>query len=409
MNIPCATDIRFPHFCIALPRVSHVCRATSPAFALRGRPVLRSRGDKSLIAIPLRAYKLDQGRRRSRARKWEDMGQFCEQECTGRDGARAPATIRSVATDDVQEQADGLAEWDQHYVQLSAGKFNGAVTEIRFLDTQIYEERTDQSVRMTGEGIPGARNFTIPFGLYGTGSFHGHPLADEALLTFAYGDSLECRTPRVMHLVGVSFDMGTLAEYLECTSGVDMAYRLIGKHAIPADRQAVADARRLIQSMIATLTAEPHLLLDEPLQYTLRNALLDSIATLLTVSGDPLPVPASYSVRRNIVERAKEYVMANIGEAVTVADLCRAAGVSRRNLEYCFTEVLALSPAQFLRTVRLNGVRHELRQEASANVQNVAARWGFWHMSRFAQSYHAMFGELPSMTLRGSGTVRRGA
>ena len=71
-----------------------------------------------------------------------------------------------------------------------------------------------------------------------------------------------------------------------------------------------------------------------------------------------------------------------------------------------FNEVLAQSPAQYLRTVRLNRVRRELRTEEATNVQDVAARWGFWHMSRFAQSYHAMFGELPSETLREKRTVR---
>ena len=28
--------------------------------------------------------------------------------------------------------------------------------------------------------------------------------------------------------------------------------------------------------------------------------------------------------------------------------------------------------------------------------------WGFWHLSRFAQEYRHMFGEMPSETLRAS-------
>ena len=316
------------------------------------------------------------------------------------------ATVRSVTTNDVHEQASGLAEWGQHYEQLSAGKFDGAVTEIRFLDTQIYGERSNQSVHMTGEGIPGTRNFTIPYDMSGSGSFHGHPLTDDSLLMFAYGDSLDCRTPRELSLAGVSFDTGVLAEHLESTSRVDVVHRLTGKHAVPADRGAIGRMRLLIVSMLATLAGDPVLLEDEAIQRNLQNSLLDNVSTLLATSEELPPVPASYSARRAIVERTKNYVMANIGEPLTIADLCRAAAVSRRNLEYCFNEVLAQSPAQYLRTVRLNGVRRELRQEEAVNVQTVAARWGFWHMSRFAQSYHAMFGELPSETLREKRTVR---
>jgi AraC family ethanolamine operon transcriptional activator len=47
-------------------------------------------------------------------------------------------------------------------------------------------------------------------------------------------------------------------------------------------------------------------------------------------------------------------------------------------------------------------VRRELRDAnpATTQVQDVAARWGFWHLSHFASDYRAMFGELPSDTLR---------
>jgi len=33
-------------------------------------------------------------------------------------------------------------------------------------------------------------------------------------------------------------------------------------------------------------------------------------------------------------------------------------------------------------------------------VQEMAARWGFWHLSRFSSDYRTLFGETPSQTLR---------
>ena len=44
--------------------------------------------------------------------------------------------------------------------------------------------------------------------------------------------------------------------------------------------------------------------------------------------------------------------------------------------------------------------------EGPVSVADVAASWGFWHLSHFAADYKAMFGELPSETLR-AGSVRR--
>jgi AraC family transcriptional regulator, ethanolamine operon transcriptional activator len=45
-------------------------------------------------------------------------------------------------------------------------------------------------------------------------------------------------------------------------------------------------------------------------------------------------------------------------------------------------------------------VRRGLREaEAGATVQDVAARWGFWHLGQFSLDYKKHFFELPSETL----------
>jgi AraC family ethanolamine operon transcriptional activator len=59
-----------------------------------------------------------------------------------------------------------------------------------------------------------------------------------------------------------------------------------------------------------------------------------------------------------------------------------------------------MSPVTYLRALRLNGVRRELKRGGDEAVADRAARWGFWHQSRFAADYKHLFGELPSETLR---------
>ena len=61
-----------------------------------------------------------------------------------------------------------------------------------------------------------------------------------------------------------------------------------------------------------------------------------------------------------------------------------------------------MTPVRYLKVRRMNGVRRELNAAAGglASVAEVARRWGFSDLGRFAGEYRSLFGELPSETLR---------
>jgi AraC family ethanolamine operon transcriptional activator len=106
--------------------------------------------------------------------------------------------------------------------------------------------------------------------------------------------------------------------------------------------------------------------------------------------------------RQSIVSEARDYVLANRERAVSVPELCEQLYVSRRTLQYCFQDVLGMAPATYLRAIRLNGARRDLSNALgeSRSVQDVAAAWGFWHLSQFATDYRKLFGMRPSDTLK---------
>lgn len=104
--------------------------------------------------------------------------------------------------------------------------------------------------------------------------------------------------------------------------------------------------------------------------------------------------------KQRIVSQARAYMEQHPESVLAVPDVCKAIGASRRALQYAFEEVLQISPVAYLRLMRLNRVRASLLQPGAASVGDVAARWGFWHLSRFAADYKSLFGELPSATLQ---------
>jgi AraC-like DNA-binding protein len=100
------------------------------------------------------------------------------------------------------------------------------------------------------------------------------------------------------------------------------------------------------------------------------------------------------------VNRAQAFMQMHLAEPLTLADLCRAAGISGRSLEQGFRQCHDLSPIGFLKKLRLQHAHHMLSQGQVDNVTDAALASGFSHLGRFSQSYLAQYGIKPSDTLK---------
>ncbi|MFI5612567.1 AraC family transcriptional regulator [Amycolatopsis sp. NPDC051903] len=150
--------------------------------------------------------------------------------------------------------------------------------------------------------------------------------------------------------------------------------------------------------------------LDAPGAFT-RDELLAAELRRLIVGGLLWGQPHSYrealsepgaSPRPRTVKRVVELMHARPEEPWTVAQLAELAGVSVRSLEEGFRRYVGVPPMAYLRDCRLDQVRADLwaGSRPAVSVSEVAFRWGFGHLGRFAQAYRAKFGENPSDTLR---------
>lgn len=114
---------------------------------------------------------------------------------------------------------------------------------------------------------------------------------------------------------------------------------------------------------------------------------------LLDASGAP--------ARKRHVQLAMDYIDEHATDPITGADIARAACISMRALQAGFRDELGMSPMNYLRNKRLESVHAELLlATAQTSVSEVAHRWGFQHLGRFADQYRRKFGVLPSDTAR---------
>lgn len=304
-------------------------------------------------------------------------------------------------THDADEQAENLRRWDQCYEQISEGRFRGNLSEVWFGSLQLFREVTNRSVRETGTCWQGARTFGVPLAMEGDAAYCGRPMSADMLLTLAGGDELDFRTPRFLDLVGISVSSPVFEGFSQRVQDCGVEESIGARRLIPMASVRIAQLRGILRSVFDVLDTCPAMLGHAQAQKVLEHSLLSRLLAAVCEAGVEPESAVSYPGRRRVVEKAREYLLGHRDEPVTVAELCAATAVSRRTLQTCFQEVLNVKPVHYLRAIRLAGVRRELKAGGARRscVGDVAARWGFWHLSHFAADYRRMFGELPSETL----------
>ncbi|GAA3351990.1 AraC family transcriptional regulator [Amorphoplanes nipponensis] len=106
--------------------------------------------------------------------------------------------------------------------------------------------------------------------------------------------------------------------------------------------------------------------------------------------------------RPRTVKRTLDAMHAEPGRSFTAAELAGIAGVGIRVLQESFRQHVGVPPLTYLRRLRLEGVHAELSRAGpdQLSVSEVATRWGFTHLGRFAGAYRDRYGVTPSQTLR---------
>jgi AraC family ethanolamine operon transcriptional activator len=309
--------------------------------------------------------------------------------------------VQTCVAYDADEQARNLHGWNQTYDQLTAGRFVGGLTELCLDHMQVFVETTSHTLRQTCEVQEDAYWFGIPTCPEGSGRIDAQVIAGDALAFRPGGIEFELLTSAGYEIFGVVVKGEVLRRYAAEVERVGLADHLPNTEVVSIGmarkERLCASLRQLLDDGAASGT---------PLSSLARNNLQAAVlASLFDVGA--LPADGQIDMptrgrRQSIVSEAREYVLANRDRAINVPELCERLHVSRRTLQYCFQDVLGMAPATYLRTIRLNGARRDLCNASleSRSVQDVAAAWGFWHLSQFATDYRKLFGMRPSDTLK---------
>ena len=307
---------------------------------------------------------------------------------------------------DIDQQAAQLAGYGQQYAQLSPGRFHGVFSSFalqRGMGVDI--ERANQAMHQCAS-VPGDTVSVISFlETSGPCLMNGQTLTAGDSIILQPGAALDLRTPDSMTVAVVSLPLSLVEDEADVLLGPGRAWRE-AKSPIGLRRAETTGA--LVNNVLGVLVDEvfskPDLLANERNRAAITGTLLNGLF-LAVASGESDRLEVLSPTRRwDVFCTAKARLDEDLSMDVTVSSLCRAAGVSRRTLEYCFEAVIGLSPLQYIKTRRLNGIRSELSAATPGEITvgDVAARYGVWHLGRLSKEYADLFGELPSSTLKGA-------
>ena len=300
---------------------------------------------------------------------------------------------------------------NQDLVQLRSEPLHARRVVVRLEATVLIYQSTNLAVRTHTNFSHGLIGF-VAFGPRAAGAINGLLIRPNLILMAAAGSEGRFVVEPGYESISVGIPPPNLEAHLRARKQWD---RLQSQHALEllvCDAIKVRSLFSLGKRLAATATQFPDLFdgiggVRAAAEAEVVEMLLEAIS-----SSENYTVTRSdetHQVHSETVRLVEEYVQTQIDIPLHVADLCKAAAVSERTLEYAFKEVLGMSPLSFLQRLRLHRVRQALRAavRGTTTVSAEALKWGFWHFGDFSKAYKNCFGESPSDTLRREPSKRR--
>jgi AraC family transcriptional regulator, ethanolamine operon transcriptional activator len=305
--------------------------------------------------------------------------------------------VLNMTTSDFDEMSAAAPRWDQEYLKLGTGPFKGRLLGFHTSRVQVGIVSWEPGILSRGSAPRQATTLAMLLGKGGATSFQGTILDENQIVLLKPGQEFELSAMGKSRLLVIVVEQALLSSHTQTKWGdasivTDSRDRLFVEH--PSNRNGFY---RMWESLMRDVAGHSRLLAQSFFARYLEQSVLED---LLAGARSPKTLPLGPK-RYQAAKKAKEYLFLHAEDAVSITELCKATNSTERTLLLGFHELFGMAPKSYLKALRLNRVRQHLTGAShETTVTEVAIRWGFTHLSRFAADYRLMFGELPRETLR---------
>ena len=289
--------------------------------------------------------------------------------------------------------------WSVEHIKTTPNEIFQKREFIQTAHLHIGKHTRSAGLMTRGQSPPDMIALAIPVHAASNPRFCGLQLSPDQVFVGLAGTEFESVGSSTFQVFFVALEVDAFQRHATTLWGVDWMPRLpIGRLLFPSNAHRDRCSGTLSRVVEFGLRHPPHLA-DPSLARLLED---DSLDALLSSTGLDSTRPKEMPCRRYQALRcAVRYIREHFDEPVTLRQLCEVTGVSDRALESAFKETFDITPKAYITLTRLHGVRRTLCAAGpdELSVTEVAMRWGFIHLGRFAQYYREQFGESPSESL----------
>lgn len=321
----------------------------------------------------------------------------------GPDTPGVQPNVSVVEISDPTAVGEAIEVIDQNAVQLESKPLRARRVIVRLGPNMVLFISTNRSIR-TRTRLQDGLVAHVAFGPRAVGTVNGLPVGPERVLAVTQPIEVEFIVAAGYESIAFFVPSDDIRAHLRGRYREDEFRLSRAAELLTPNPSAVHALYRWGRRLVDIAAKQPQVF-DMP--QTQSAAQVELIENLLATLRSTVQVEATrHDLTRQaysrVVQLTEDYALSHASERIYVTDLCEAAGVSERTLQYAFKVLMGMTPVAYLTRLRLHKVRQALRtaSHASTTVTKEALRWGFWHFGDFSRSYKECFGEMPSQTLR---------
>jgi AraC-like DNA-binding protein len=282
------------------------------------------------------------------------------------------------------------------------GQFTAKLTRIDL--HRLWMQRFSDNLPRIGHSAATSGRATFSFRIQPGPSllWGGAEMLQTNIVRHGEGESTFQRSSGSASWGAMSLPLADMATIGETMAGVDLTPPRNAMLITPPPA-AMATLQRLHAAAGHLAEEAPEILANPDAARGLEQVLIEAMVDCLG-RGQEREHTVAQGQHMIVMGRFRRVLEENPEQPLYIPDICNAIRVADRTLRLCCQEHLGMSPKRYLLLRRMAFVRRALRTAVpeAATVTDVATRYGFWQLGRFAVEYRRLFGELPSTTLEHS-------